>query len=214
MSAVHVLDPVDEAPRTKGPARRKLRPLPEVAPRQVARFPFILGVVALVALGMGGLVIMNTQIQTQASDLASLERKATNLSHQQAGLEAEVNILGSAANLEQEAHRLGLRPNPNPAFIVLPEGKILGTPTEVTGDELPHQVYLTWEQVVKQQEDARLQVVKDKQAAAEAAAKKKAEDEAKKKAEDEAKKKAEAEEAARKQQSSAPTTPAPTTPAP
>ncbi|MGD8215093.1 hypothetical protein [Aestuariimicrobium sp. Y1814] len=205
MSAVQILDPVDDSPRGTPKTRRRLKAVPEKQPSRVSRFPFILGLVALVALGMGGLVVVNTQIQTQAKELAALERQATNLGHQQAALEAEVNKLNSAASLEQEAYKLGMRPNPNPAFIVLPEGKILGTPTVVTGDELPHQVYLTWEQVVKQQEDARLQVVKDKQAAAEAA-RLKAEEERKKKAEEEEAKKKQEEE---QHQSSAPTTPAP-----
>ena len=186
MSAVHVLDPVEELPKPKAATRRKLRVVPEATPARVSRFPFVLGLVALIALAMGGLVVVNTQIQTQAVELAALEREATNLGHQQAALEADVNQARSAANLEQQAHRLGMRPNPNPAFIVLPEGKILGTPTPVVGNELGDQVYLTWEQVVKIQEDARLQVVTDKQAAAEAARQKAAQDAAAKKAADEA----------------------------
>ena len=186
MSAVHVLDPVEELPKPKAAPRRKLRVVPEATPARVSRFPFVLGLVALIALAMGGLVVVNTQIQTQAVELAALEREATNLGHQQAALEADVNQARSAANLEQQAHKLGMRPNPNPAFIVLPEGKILGTPTPVVGNELGDQVYLTWEQVVKIQEDARLQVVTDKQAAAEAARQKAAQDAAAKKAADEA----------------------------
>ena len=186
MSAVHVLDPVEELPKPKAATRRKLRVVPEATPARVSRFPFVLGLVALIALAMGGLVVVNTQIQTQAVELAALEREATNLGHQQAALEADVNQARSAANLEQQAHKLGMRPNPNPAFIVLPEGKILGTPTPVVGNELGDQVYLTWEQVVKIQEDARLQVVTDKQAAAEAARQKAAQDAAAKKAADEA----------------------------
>lgn len=169
MSAVQVLDPVQELPKGKASPKGRLKAVPAATPTRVSRFPFILGLVALIALAMGGLVVVNTQIQTQAVELAALEREATNLGHQQAALEADVNQARSAAHLEQQAHKLGMRPNPNPAFIVLPEGKILGTPTPVVGNELGDQVYLTWEQVVKIQEDARLQVVQDKHAAAEAA---------------------------------------------
>ena len=212
MSAIQVLEPVRElAPRAS--VKGRLSAVPKAAPARVSRFPFILGLVILVALGMGGLVVVNTQIQTQATELAALQQQATNLGHKQAQVEAEVNQLGSAANLQAEAHRLGLRPNPNPAFIVLPDGKILGTPTEVTGQELGDQVYLTWDQVVRQQEQARLQVVRDAQAKAEAdrlAAAEKAAADAKA-AEDKKK----AAEAAKKQQASqspAPSTQPSTTP--
>lgn len=198
MSAVHVLVPVEEHPKGKSAPKRNLKAVPEATPARVRRFPFVLGLVALIAVAMGGLVVVNTQIQTQAAELATLERRAATLGYQQAALEADVNQARSAGHLEQQAHNLGMRPNPNPAFIVLPEGKILGTPTVVTGNEMDDQVYLTWEQVVKMQEDARLQIVKDKQAAAEAAKKKAAEEQAKKKAEDEAAKKKAADEAATK----------------
>lgn len=205
MSAVHVLDPVQQPSRTSG---RRLKVVPEAAPGRLARFPFILSLVALVALGMGGLVVVNTQIQTQASELSDLQQEATSLGYKQAQMEAEVNKLRSAASLEQQAHELGMRPNPNPAFIVLPEGRILGTPTPVTGKELSGQTYVSWDEVIRQQENARLQVVRDQQAKAEAqrraAEEKRKADEAKKAAD--AKKKADQAASTRPSQSPAPST--------
>ncbi|MGA4507114.1 hypothetical protein ACQB6R_05285 [Propionibacteriaceae bacterium G1746] len=216
MSAVQALEPLARIATRADRARRRLS-LIEAAPRKVSRFPFLLALVALLAVGMGGLVVVNTQIQTQATELAGLQREAANLSHKQAQTQAEVDNLRSPASLQAKAYELGMRPNPQPAFIVLPEGKILGTPTKVTGKELPDQVYLTWQQQVQQQEAARLAVVKakadaaakkaaeDKLKAEQAAAKKKAaEDAAAKKAADEAT--AKKQQDAQKQQSTAPST--------
>ena len=42
----------------------------------------------------------------------------------------------SQAKLAERAWALGMRPNPQPAFIQLPGGQVVGVPTEVTGDEL------------------------------------------------------------------------------
>ena len=208
MSAIEALLPTSRtADRVAARPQRENKPGLRLLPSRrtrMSRFPFILSLVAMLAAGMGGLVVVNTQIQLQATELASLQQEATNLEYQQAQAQAEVNKLRSASSLEVQAYKLGLRPNPRPAFVVLPDGKILGTPTKVTGKELPAQVYLTWEQAVKQQEQARAAVAQEKAAqakkAADEAARKKAADEAaaKKKAADEAAKKKAADEAAAK----------------
>ena len=193
MSAVEAFDPIgDQPPSGRPDTRRDGLRLLAARPARMSRFPFILTLLAIVALGMGGLVVVNTQIQTQSTQLAELQREAVTLQNQKAQLEADVNQRRSASNLQVEAQKMGMRPNPNPAFILLPDGKIVGTPTKVTGKEMPDQVYLTWQQAQKRQEDARAAVAREK-AEAEAkrraqiaAAKKKADDAAKKKKADEA----------------------------
>lgn len=172
MSAVEAIEPLDRLPPERKVAATPQRQRPRLrllaAPsghgdaQPVARLPFALMLLAVLALGMGLLVIVNTQIQTRASELAALEHQASQLTNQKAQLQTEVNQKRSASSLQVQAHRLGMRPNPKPAFIVLASGQILGTPTKVNGNELPHQVYLGWEQTQQAQEDSRAAVAREK----------------------------------------------------
>jgi len=147
--------------------------------QKISRLPFVLGLVAIIALGMGGLVVVNTQIQSRAQDLAALEQSASSMKHREAQLQAEVNQMRSASELQVRAHKLGLRPNPHPAFIILPGGQIVGTPTKVSGKELPDQVYLTWQQVQQRQEESRAKVAQERAAQRKRAAEQAAERERK-----------------------------------
>ncbi|HNV11330.1 MAG TPA: hypothetical protein PKN27_08365 [Propionibacteriaceae bacterium] len=139
--------------RTAAPASR-LRALPRPRAR-VGRLPFILVLVTTLGLGLVGVLVLNTTIQARASELRTMQRQATSLSHEEAALTTQVQLLRSTTTLEQRAYELGLRPNPAPAFIQLPEGTILGTPTRVTGDEMPAQRFRTPEQVAEAQTKAR-----------------------------------------------------------
>ncbi|CAI9399473.1 hypothetical protein [Aestuariimicrobium sp. T2.26MG-19.2B] len=158
------------------------------APAKVVRIPFVAVLGALLALGLLGLLVLNTAIQTQAKQLNSLQADATSLGYQKGELTTQVEQLRSASALEQRAHQLGLRPNPYPAFITLADGRILGNPVPVTGNELPDQKWSSWQQQQDAQEGARAQVAAEAKAKADAA-RKKAEELRKKRAE-EAKKKA------------------------
>lgn len=165
--------------RTNG---RHLRPL-ESAPAKAARVPFVAVLGALLALGLLGLLVLNTAIQSQARELNRLQNQSTALGYQQGELTTQVQQLRASSTLEQKAYALGLRPNPYPAFITLADGKIVGTPVPVTGSEMPDQRWTSWEQQQTAQEQARAKVAAEAKARA---------DEQKRKAE-EAKKKAEAE---------------------
>ena len=206
------------SPRVVARPQRDRPRLRLLAPHRgrLARFPFVLGLLTILAIGMGMLVVVNTQIQTQAAQLSTLQRREQSLAHQQAQRQAEVDQQRSASTLQVRAYDLGMRPNPRPAFIVLPEGKILGTPTKVTGKELPDQRYLTWQQAQQKQEASRAAVARQRAEAerrrqAAADAKKKADAEAaKKKADAEAKKKADAEAKKKQQQKQPASTPTPT----
>lgn len=130
--------------------------LPESAPaptrrlRQVtlprtpmARVPFAIVVATILALGMVGLLVLNTALQTQAIDLRQAQIQASNLDHVVNALNSKVNQLRSPAQVAQRASALGMRPNPYTAFVLLPDGKIVGNPKKVTGEELPSMVYAT-----------------------------------------------------------------------
>lgn len=116
--------------------RPNLRPVAGHGPDKLALLPFALLVVVVLGVGLGGIIVLNTAIQEQSRALSRAQREATQLSYQEASLVTEVGRLRSPGNLAAEAVKLGMVPNPHAAFIKLPSGEILGTPTRVKGDEV------------------------------------------------------------------------------
>lgn len=175
-----------EGPATppSAPARPRLRPV--TAPkRRLARFPFLLVLMGTFGVGMAGLLMLNTTLQNQAFQARALHRQATELAYVQADLERQLDASGAPQELARQASKLGMRPNPHPAFLVLPEGRVVGEPKPVTGLEQQVFVVRTPEQL------AAAEAKKAARAKAEAAAKKAAEKAAaaKKKAADQQQKK-------------------------
>ncbi len=159
--------------------------------RTMASVPFILSLGVLLALGMVGLLLLNTALQEQAFAVRDQQKVATQLGYRVAALETEVTEARSSTRLAIEATELGMVPNPYPAYLTLPGGDIIGNPTRMTGNEVPDVRYRTPEElaaIAKQREEALAR------AKAEAEAKK-AEEEARR-AEEAAAKKAAAEKAA------------------
>jgi len=122
--------------------RPSLRALPKPLPR-LARVPFILVLIAIFGLGMTGLLMLNTTLQNQAFQSSTLNRQATELAYTQADLESQLDKMAAPQELARRASAYGLRPNPYPAFVVLPGGKVVGTPRPVTGNEVPEIVIKT-----------------------------------------------------------------------
>jgi hypothetical protein len=132
--------------------RQRARLRPVAAPTQrLARFPFLLVLIGIFGLGMAGLLMLNTTLQNQAFQARSLNRQATELAYVQADLENRLDRQAAPAELARLASRAGMRPNPHPAFLVLPEGKIIGEPTPVSGREMPSLVVKTPEQLAAEQ---------------------------------------------------------------
>jgi hypothetical protein len=115
---------------------RSLHAVAEPAAR-LARFPFLLVLIGIFGIGMAGLLMLNTTLQSQAFESRILNRQATELAYAQADLETQLDALAAPHELARRASALGMRPNPYPAFLVLPSGKVVGEPTPVDGEELP-----------------------------------------------------------------------------
>lgn len=118
------------------PRPTQLRAVPNRSGRQIAQLPFVLIVALLLGGGMTGVLVLSTTIQTQSGELSVLQVREAELRYQEAALVAQAQDLRSSAKLAERAWALGMRPNPQPAFIQLPGGQVVGVPTEVTGDEL------------------------------------------------------------------------------
>jgi hypothetical protein len=81
--------------------------------------------------------MLNTTLQSQAFQSRTLNRQATELAYAQTDLENQLDALAAPQELARRASALGMRPNPYPAFLVMPSGKVVGKPTPVQGGEVP-----------------------------------------------------------------------------
>jgi hypothetical protein len=120
---------------------------------RLGRVPFVLALMAILGLGMAGLLALNTALQGQAFQATSLHQKANQLTYQEAALRTQVDELRATDNLAARAFQLGMRPNPNPGFIQLPDGKVIAKARTVTGNEVP-MIIKTPEQVRAEQRAA------------------------------------------------------------
>ena len=100
------------------------------APFRPPRMPFVVFVVSLLAAGLVGLLLLNTELQSGTFAITRLNNQADQLRDQQEGLEKQVRTLESPQNLADRALRMGMVPNPNPVFLRLSDGRVLGVPEE------------------------------------------------------------------------------------
>lgn len=116
---------------------KKLRAVAGAPTAAVSTLGFVGIVLVIIALGLGGVMVVTTSVAAQSKELAALETKATKLGYQAAALESELQRSSSANALALRATELGMVPNPYPAFVNLADGSITGVPTKVKGDEMP-----------------------------------------------------------------------------
>ena len=104
----------------------------------VSTVGFSLIIMALVALGMGLVMVVTTSVAAQSKELSGLRAEATLLEYRAASLTTQLQTTSNAGGLAMRAADLGMVPNPYPAFIRLSDGAILGEPTPVIGNEVPY----------------------------------------------------------------------------
>ena len=157
-----------------GDARRTSRPLRAVAQpaARMAQFPFLLVLIGIFGIGMAGLLMLNTTLQSQAFESRTLNRRATELAYSHADLENQLDAHAAPQELARRASELGMRPNPFPAFLVLPSGEVVGKPIPVSGHEVPALIVKTPAQLAAEQaaKRARAEAKAAARAAKEAAA--------------------------------------------
>ncbi|TCM50381.1 hypothetical protein [Kribbella sp. VKM Ac-2568] len=100
------------------------------APFRPPRMPFVIFVLSLLAAGLVGLLLLNTELQRGTFQVTSLNQQADQLRDQQEQLERQVRTLESPQNLADRALKMGMVPNPNPVFLRLSDGQVLGVPAE------------------------------------------------------------------------------------
>ncbi len=104
----------------------------------VSPLGFGLIIMALVVIGMALVMVITTSVAAQSRELSMLRNEATELQYRAANLTTELQRTSSSASLVIRASDAGMVPNPNPVFIRLSDGAILGDATPVLGDEAPH----------------------------------------------------------------------------
>jgi len=135
-----LVDPVEElrpeVTPTSAPGRQR-KTVPVAAPRkapaarpvEMPRTPFVLSVIALIAVGIVGLLVLNTAINENAYTLQDLHNGQTTLDSTEERLTDEIAELSAPGNLAAAAERLGLVEATDITYLRLPDGKELKMPT-------------------------------------------------------------------------------------
>jgi hypothetical protein len=113
--------------RAETPSPPWLRLVPSV-PVDAPRAPFIVFVIAVLGIGLVGLLLLNTSLQKRAFEVSSLQRSTAALADQQSELEQHAADLSAPEAVASRAVELGMVPNTNPVFLRLSDGKVLGNP--------------------------------------------------------------------------------------
>ena len=102
------------------------------------RTPFVVLIFALLAGGVVGLLMFNTSMQQASFHATALQQEADALTAQQQQLSMQLDQLRDPQRLAHAARRLGMVVPPDPAFVRLTDGKVLGTPTVATPADAVH----------------------------------------------------------------------------
>ena len=114
--------------------RARLAVVPRRAPRP-PRVPFIVLVSLLLVGGIAGLLCFNTSMQQASFTATALQDRATQLDATEQSLQMDLERLRNPQRVALHARRMGMVPPPSPAFLRLPDGKVLGSPAAaVAGD--------------------------------------------------------------------------------
>jgi hypothetical protein len=116
------------ATQVNGGRLRAAPPVPVRAPRA----PFVALVLAVVMAGVVGILVLNTKINENAFRLKDLRDRQSRLDLQEQQLNDDLALAASPNSLAAAARRLGLVPAGSPAFIRLPDGRVLGVPQPAT----------------------------------------------------------------------------------
>jgi cell division protein FtsB len=131
---------------TKGVRKNMRANLRLVSPMRVQKASngiFVMFVLGALALGMLGILVINTSLAQGAFQLGELRSQYGELARTEATLTEEVAALSAPEALENQARALGMVPSTSPAFIQIPDGTVLGKPRPAKGTSIPTPADLT-----------------------------------------------------------------------
>ncbi|GAA2517305.1 hypothetical protein [Pilimelia columellifera] len=135
-AAVDGATALNTAPRES--TRRRIAPWLTVAPPTPVRgprAPFVALLLLVVVGGVLGILMVNTKIMENAFQLENLQQQRAALDIREAELQQRVNYFESPNNLDAAARQLGLKQG-EPAFIRLPDGRIIEFPAPPTAPQV------------------------------------------------------------------------------
>lgn len=118
---------VDEG---RGGARLRVAPPPPVS---VPRAPFVALILVLVVGGVLGILVINTKINENSFRLGKLQQEQAALDLREQQLEKQIADAEAPGSLAAQARKLGLVDSGPPAFIRLPDGRVIGVPRPAGG---------------------------------------------------------------------------------
>jgi hypothetical protein len=122
-----LLSPGVTRPGVSRPVRPSLAIVPSLSWRR-SRVPFVVAVVMVLTVGLVGLLLLNTVLAQDAYVITGLQQRNAELIDRQQRLEQEVAKNSAPEELARRARKLGMVPSSNPAFLRLPDGRLLGVP--------------------------------------------------------------------------------------
>ena len=120
---------VERARLTVVPPRRSL------GRTQAARTPFAVLVLVMLAAGVVGLLMFNTNMQQASFTATALQDQVSVLSAKEQSLALELDQLRDPQHLAVAAKALGMVAPSQPAFLELGTGRVLGSPAPATPAE-------------------------------------------------------------------------------
>jgi hypothetical protein len=122
---------------TESAQRRARLAVVRGGPGNAPRLPFAALVLTVLALGLVGLLLLNTSLQQGAFYARDLEARAQTLGQQREALRVHVSALREPQRVAEKAAALGMVPNPSPAFLRLSDGQVLGNPEPAGAESEP-----------------------------------------------------------------------------
>jgi hypothetical protein len=133
--AIDYAEPVGYAEPRAEPTRIKVErprraavPVAPPTPVSLPRPAFLVLIVAIVVGGVLGVLLLNTKINENAFRLDDLRARQAALDLHEQQLGQALAEKESPGNLAAQARQLGLVPAGTPAFIRLPDGRVVGVP--------------------------------------------------------------------------------------
>ncbi len=113
-------------------ARLTVVPQRSLGRADTGRTPFVVLMLTMLAAGVVGLLMFNTNMQQSSFEATRLQDQVSTLSAQEQSLAMELDALRDPQRLAIAAKRLGMVPPAEPAFVSLTDGRVLGNPTPAT----------------------------------------------------------------------------------
>jgi hypothetical protein len=110
--------------------RLRVAPPPPVS---VPRAPFVSLILVLVVGGVLGILLINTKINENSFRLEKLQQQQAKLDVDQQQLKKDIAEAEAPGNLTAAAKRLGMVEAEEPAYIRLPDGRVIGVPQPANG---------------------------------------------------------------------------------